>query len=256
LATVAKPVVYTPTSTVPYCTTVSQLTGSTSNVASVNIVPLCDNIVSLTTVQPISENVAIPASMPVTNLGVPQNAPPSISQTAPSPKFATSCCIASTQAQPILQQQQPQVQTLVVPPQTVPTVVVRPPTTPKLYKGDASYKAYKEYFERLSVCNGWVTPIENAQNLIISLDGPAAETVRGLEIKQDQDYDTIWELLRKRFSYVDDPERQKRLFDTENNRSMNPLLCLNRHCEVSFARLGLRQTSKAQTLIAICSVTS
>jgi len=114
-----------------------------------------------------------------------------------SPKFATSCCTASTQAQPILQQQQPQVQTLVVPPQTVPTVVVRPPTTPKLYKGDASYKAYKEYFERLSVCNGWVTPIEKAQNLIISLDGPAAETVRGLEVKQDQDYDTIWELLRK-----------------------------------------------------------
>jgi len=40
LATVAKPVVHTSTSTVPYCTTVSQLTGSTSNVASVNIVPL------------------------------------------------------------------------------------------------------------------------------------------------------------------------------------------------------------------------
>jgi len=128
LATVAKPVVYTSTSTVPYCTTVSQLTGSTSNVANVNIVPLCDNIMSLTTVQPISENAAIPASMPATNLGVPQNAPPSISQTAPmvdtSPKFVTSCCTASTQAQPILQQQQPQVQTLVVPPQTVPTVVV------------------------------------------------------------------------------------------------------------------------------------
>ena len=128
LATIAKPVVYTPTSTVPYCTTVSQLTGSTSNVANVNIVPLCDNIMSLTTVQPISENAAIPASMSATNLGVPQNVSQSISQTAPmvdtSPKFVTSCCTASTQAQPILQQQQPQVQTLVVPPQTVPTVVV------------------------------------------------------------------------------------------------------------------------------------
>ena len=42
-----------------------------------------------------------------------------------------------------------------------------------------------------SVCNGWITPIEKAQNLIISLDGPAAETVRGLEIKQDQDYDCL-----------------------------------------------------------------
>ena len=63
-----------------------------------------------------------------------------------------------------------------------------------------------------------ITPIEKAQNLIISLDGPAAETVCGLEIKQDQDYDTIWELLRKRFSYVDDPERQKRLFDTRKQQ--------------------------------------
>jgi len=108
---------------------------------------------SLTTVQPISENVAIPASMPVTNLGVSQNAPQSISQTAPmvdtSPKFATSCCTAFTQTQPILQSQQPQVQTLVVPSQTVPTVVVRPPTTPKLYKGDALFWT-AEITERIS----------------------------------------------------------------------------------------------------------
>jgi len=58
----------------------------------------------------IVENVAIPASMPVTNLGVPQKAPLSIPPTAPmvdtSPKFATSCCIASTQAQPIVPPQQ------------------------------------------------------------------------------------------------------------------------------------------------------
>jgi len=214
LATVTQPVLHTCTSTitVPYCTTVNQSTGSTSNVASVNVMPLCDNA---TIAQPIVEKVAIPASMPVTNLGISQNAP----MTDTTPKFATLCCIASTQAQPTVPpQQQPQAQTFVVPSQTVPTVVVRPPTTPKLYKGDASYKAYKEYFERLSVCNGWTTPIEKAQNLIISLDGPAAETVRGLEIKQDQDYDTIWELLRKRFSYVDDPERQKRLFDTRKQQ--------------------------------------
>jgi len=170
LATITQPVVHTCTctTTVPHCTTVSQLTGSTSNVANVNVVPLCDNA---TIMQPIAENVAIPASMSVINLGVSQNALPSISQIAPmvdiSPKFATSCCTVSTQAQPIVpqQQQSPQVQTLVVPSQTVPTVVVRPPTTPKLYKGDASYKAYKEYFERLSVCNGWVTPLKRPRTL-------------------------------------------------------------------------------------------
>ena len=66
--------------------------------------------------QPIAEKVAIPASMPAINLGVSQNAPPSVPQNAPmtdiSPKFATPCCTASTQAQPIVQQQQqPQAQT-------------------------------------------------------------------------------------------------------------------------------------------------
>lgn len=91
--------------------------------------------------------------------------------------------------------------------------MVRPLTTPKSYKGDASFKVYKEYFERLSVCSGWVTPLQKAQNLAIALESPAAETVRGLEIKQDEDYETIWTLLKKRFSYVDDPERQKCLFD-------------------------------------------
>ena len=110
------------------------------------------------------------------------------------PKFVTTCCPASIQVQPtqqpVLQSSQPQMQTFAAQSQPIPTVVVRPPITPKLYKGDASYNAYKEYFERLSVCNGWTTPIEKAQNLIISLDGPAAETVRGLEIKQDQDYET------------------------------------------------------------------
>jgi len=90
-----------------------------------------------------------------------------------SPKFATSYCIASTQAQPILQQQST-TQISVVSLQ-LPTVVVRPLTTPKSYRGDASYKACSEYFERLSVCNGWVSPMQKAQNLIISLEGPAAD---------------------------------------------------------------------------------
>jgi len=203
------------TSTLPYCTTVSQITGSTTDVNSNTALA--------------HENVAID-STPAINVGIPQNIPQNVCQSVPqlvpmvdtSPKFVTTCCPTSIQAQPIqqsvLQPPQPQMQTFAAQSQTVPTVVVRPPTTPKLYKGDASYKAYREYFERPSVCNGWTTPIEKAQNLIISLDGPAAETVRGLEIKQDQDYETIWELLRKRFSYVDDPERQKRLCDTRKQQ--------------------------------------
>jgi len=159
-ATVSTTVVCMPTSTVPYCTTVSHLTGSTINVANPNVEQMCEN--------------AVINSTPAISVRIPQNIPQNISQNvcqsiphiAPmvdtSPKFVTPCCVTFTQAQPIqlpvTQQPQPQAQTFVAQSQPVTTVVVRPPTTPKLYKGDASYKAYREYFERLSVCNGWTTP--------------------------------------------------------------------------------------------------
>jgi len=71
-ATVSTTVVDTPTSTVPYCTTVSQLTDSTTNVANANIVPMIN-------AQPICENVAASVSMPATNLGNPPKSFPNSS---------------------------------------------------------------------------------------------------------------------------------------------------------------------------------
>jgi len=58
-AIVSTTVVCMPTNTVPYCTTVSQLTGSTTNVVNSNATQMC-------------ENVAID-STPAMNLGIPQN---------------------------------------------------------------------------------------------------------------------------------------------------------------------------------------
>jgi len=95
----------------------------------------------------------------------------------------------------------------VVPIQQAPTVIVRPPTAPKSYSGATSYKAYKEYFERLSICNGWSSNLVKAQNLLINLDGAAAEAVRGLEVTSEADYDKIWEMLKRRFSLQDDIEQ-------------------------------------------------
>ena len=115
-----------PTSTVPYCTTVSHLTGSTTNVANSNVEQMCEN--------------AVINSTPAIGVGISQNIPQNISQNvcqsiphiAPkadaSPQFVTLCCVTSTQAQPIqqpvTQQPQPQAQTFVVQSQSVPTVVV------------------------------------------------------------------------------------------------------------------------------------
>jgi len=121
--------------------------------------------------------------------------------------------------QPTRSPEQPQV----VPQQSIPTVIVRPPTAPKTYSGATSYKAYKEYFERLSICNGWASPLIKAQNLLINLDGAAAEATRGLEVTSDSDYDKIWELLKRRFALQDDVEHSRRLFDKrrqEDNESV------------------------------------
>ena len=92
----------------------------------------------------------------------------------------------------------------------VPTVVVRSPTIPKPYTGQTSYKAYRQYFERVCVCNNWNTALEKAQHLIVALKLAAAEAVWGVEVKEDSDYERIWEVLKRRFGFLDTEERAKR----------------------------------------------
>jgi len=67
----------------------------------------------------------------------------------------------------------------------------------------------------LALCNGWTTGVEKAQNLLIAMEGAAAETVRGLTAGKDEDYDLIWENLSRRFGHIDEPEGAKRRFDNK-----------------------------------------
>jgi len=94
-------------------------------------------------------------------------------------------------------------------------VVVKQPQPTKPYTGQTSWKSYKQYFTRLALCNGWTTRVEKAQNLLIAMEGAAAETVRGLTADKDEDYDFIWENLARRFGHIDEPERAKRPFDNK-----------------------------------------
>jgi len=96
-----------------------------------------------------------------------------------------------------------------------PIVVVKQPQPTKSYTGQTSWKSYKEYFTRLALCNGWTTGVEKAQNLLIAMEGAAAETVRGLTADRDKDYDLIWENLSRRFGHIDEPETAKRQFDNK-----------------------------------------
>ena len=93
-------------------------------------------------------------------------------------------------------------------------MVVKQPQPTKPYTGQTSWKSYKEYFTRLALCNGWTTGVEKAQNLLIAMEGAAAETVRGLTADKDEDYDLIWENLSRRFG-LDEPERAKRRLDNK-----------------------------------------
>jgi len=96
---------------------------------------------------------------------------------------------------------------------SAPVVIVKQPQPVKPYTGQTSYKGFKEYFTRLALCNGWTTQIEKAQNLLVAMEGAAAEAVRGFTVTQDSDYDAIWEALARRFGHMDEPERAMRLFD-------------------------------------------
>jgi len=91
-----------------------------------------------------------------------------------------------------------------------PTIVVRTTTPPKPYSGLTSYKAYRQQFERVCDCNNWNTPLERAKHLIASLEGAAAEAVWGFKVEKDGDYEKIWEMLQRRFGFIDESERAKR----------------------------------------------
>jgi len=60
-----------------------------------------------------------------------------------------------------------------------PTVIIRQPEPVRPYTGQSSYKAYKEYFEKVCLCNEWKSPTECARHLLVAMDGAATDAVRG-----------------------------------------------------------------------------
>ena len=50
--------------------------------------------------------------------------------------------------------------------------------------------------------------------MIASLEGAAAEAVWGFKVEKDGDYEKIWEMLQRRFGFIDESERAKRNLET------------------------------------------
>jgi len=87
-----------------------------------------------------------------------------------------------------------------VPP--APTVIIRQPEPVRPYTGQSTYKAYKEYFERVCLCNEWKSPTECARHLLVAMDGAATDAVKGLKAEKDTDLALIWARGRTRAGYA------------------------------------------------------
>ena len=145
----------------------------------------------LSSAPPIVDTKAVPLASAATSVGVP----PTSQESAVGSSGQTSGMVGP----------------VAVPP--APTVVVKQPEPVRPYTGTTSYKAYKEYFERICVFNEWKTPTECARHLLVAMDGSASEAVRGLKAEKNTDLALIWEALSRRFGFVDEQERAMCRFD-------------------------------------------
>ena len=101
---------------------------------------------------------------------------------------------------------------------TFPPVVVKQLTQPKPFNGLTPWKTYKEYYERVCSVNGWSTQKEKAQNLMLALEGSAAEILKDVEDSSPSVYNDIWTQLARRFGMTDGPREAMRRFDNRRQQ--------------------------------------
>jgi len=115
---------------------------------------------------------------------------------------------------------------------SAPTVIIRQPEPVRPYTGQSSYKAYKEYFERVCLCNEWKSPTECTRHLLVAMDGAATDAVIGLKAEKDTDLALIWEALSRRFGHVDEPERAMRRFDVRRQQDGETLTLFEQNLRI------------------------
>jgi len=150
---------------------------------SAPVVPTCVMSTLLTNVATSMPSTSVGSDTRPTyvSLGVPLTSAPPMVNTKAVPLVAT---MASAPPPPPPVSQDPgtggpipssgTVSFVAVPP--APTVIVKQPEPVRPYTGQSSYKAYKEYFERICVCNEC--------NLLVAMDGAATDAVRGLKAEK------------------------------------------------------------------------
>ena len=70
------------------------------------------------------------------------------------------------------------------------------------------------------------------RHLLVAMDGPAAEAVRGLKAEKDSDLNQIWDALHRRFGFVDEPERAMRRFDARKQQDGESLAVFEQNLRI------------------------
>jgi len=91
----------------------------------------------------------------------------------------------------------------------------------------------------VALCNRWTTNVEKAQNLLVALEGAAAETVRGLTAEKDADYDAIWEICHADSATSMSLNMQNASLTQKDNLNLRLSLCSKKGCD-QFSLLTLR----------------
>jgi len=160
-------------------------TSALGSTLSTPVVPTCVLSTSLTNVATAMTSTSVGADTRPTyvSLGVPlTNAPPLVNTKA-VPSVVTTAS-APPPLPPVTQDpgiggptpSSGTVSFVAAPP--APTVIIRQPEPVRPYTGQTSYKSYKEYFERICLCNEWKSPTECARHLLVAMDGAATDAVR------------------------------------------------------------------------------
>ena len=97
---------------------------------------------------------------------------------------------------------------------TTPLIVVRQLQTVRPFNGSTSWKAFREHFRRVAKVNGWDTEDIQLQQLCLSLEGAAADLLRGFDETAPSALDGLWKKIEHRFGDLDSAREAMRRFDS------------------------------------------
>ena len=105
-----------------------------------------------------------------------------------------------------------------------PVVVVRQLQAVRPYNGSTSWKLFRDHFNRVAKVNQWTTNEDLVQHLTLSLEGAAAEVLRGFDDTSSTALADLWSRLEHRFGEVDSCRDAMRKFESRRQSDTESLV--------------------------------